>query len=211
MFLRAQTLQPAERLINDIVAVNQKNLEARNQIFAVKPTLVVFATCVGFAVLVTIVILLALVSCRKRRSTTAPHSRTPTAEPRPPDLTQSRLVAANSPRVATLLGDDDDNCCCDDDCCDQLLLAANHNDARLYSGTDYHNSNDKGPDIILFDYCPGSTSGVMELTTDSCLDQMKPHLNHPSLPYTLHSPSGMSRHTASPAQRVTVLCNETRL
>ncbi|XP_054169147.1 hemicentin-1-like [Oppia nitens] len=118
IWLRAQTLRPAERLVDADSNTNNNNNELLNtgQTFKTKPMLM--ALLIGAAVVTVIVISLGIIAVvRVRRSSSANVITNESTQP------NSRLQDRTT--VNTIFEEDDDcQPCYGDDCCDQMLLTS---------------------------------------------------------------------------------------
>jgi hypothetical protein len=145
--LKAQTLRPAERLV-DANSSGSSDGSNANLLFRGKP--MVMALLIGAGVVTLIVIALGVIAVvRVRRS--ASHSNS-----MPSQVTQQQ-----APTAATLF-EEEEECCCDDDCCDEMLLTttgtiSQQQQQQLQQQLHQNSNTNKGPPDIIpsFGYLSG--------------------------------------------------------
>lgn len=166
VWLNAQTLRPAERLVDSQSNNGVNGFQAAGPVLRGKPAMIALLIGAGVVTLIVIALIVIAVARVRRRSSemsvTHNGSNLPShTNARPPPSSDEQSPGTGG---ATLFGDEDEEpCCCEDDCCDEMLLTTNHTEhsLRQYVGGDYQqNGNGKGPDIIpAFGYC-SSSSGI---------------------------------------------------
>ncbi|RWS13262.1 uncharacterized protein B4U79_07967 [Dinothrombium tinctorium] len=139
-WLKAQTLRPAERLIdNNTSGNNASGLNTVNvALLRGKPMLI--ALLIGVAVVTVIVLALGIIAVLRVRRSNNSACDTPPVQPQP-----------QQSGAATMFNEEDEDCCCDEDCCDEMLLTS--------SAMQQQCNNSKGPPDIIpsFGY---SSSGL---------------------------------------------------
>lgn len=140
-WLKAQTLRPAERLIDN----NSNSKDGHAGVILLRGKPMVMALLIGAAVVTLIVIALGVIAVLRVRRSGSNGNNLPQQD------------APDQQQPASTLFEEDEECCCDDDCCDEMLLTSTASNVAQQQQLQQNSNSNKGPPDIIpsFGYCGG--------------------------------------------------------